>query len=145
MRKIIVVAVIVLAMTSFALSQTGRNSISKQVGSVAQMTFAWNANPATVKGSTPQSQCLLTFITESLQDFPVNQPANFQIEACCGNPPYRFELIDGTLPTGLHLNQNGKITGKPTELVDTIILIRLTDSAGCVINQAFTTRVVEPF
>ena len=72
MRKIIVVAVIVLAMTSFALSQTGRNSISKQVGNVAQMTFALNANPTTVKSSMPQSQCLLTFITESLQDFPVN-------------------------------------------------------------------------
>lgn len=145
MKKILLVAVIVLAMTSLALSQTGRNSISKQVGSVAQMTMELNSGLTAVKGSVPQSQCLLTYLTESLPEFPVNQPANFQIEACCGNPPYRFELVDGTLPTGLHLNQNGKINGKPTELVDTIIFIRLTDSAGCSLTQAFTTRVVEPF
>jgi hypothetical protein len=144
MRKILVIAVMVFAATSLALSQTG-SSIGKQAGRAALMTNAWNNNLTAVKAPAPQSQCLLTFITESLQDFPVNQPANFQIEACCGNPPYRYELVDGTLPTGLHLNQNGKITGKPTELADTIIFVRLTDSAGCSLTQAFTTRVVEPF
>jgi hypothetical protein len=140
MKKILLVTVIVLAVTSFALSQAGRNALSKQVGSVAQRKL--NGGLTAIKGSVPQSSCLLTFITESLQDFPVNQPANFQIEACCGTTPYRFELVDGTLPTGLHLNQNGKITGKPTQEVDTVIFIRLTDGAGCSLTQAFATRVV---
>lgn len=141
MKKILLVAVILLAMTSFALSQTGRNSISKQVGSVAQMTMEWNANLTAVKGVVPQSQCLLTYLTESISEFPINQPASFQLEACCGAPPYRYEIVDGMLPDGLHLNQNGKITGKPRAIDDQTVFIRLTDSAGCSLTQAFVVRV----
>ncbi len=141
MKKILLVAVIVLAVTSLALSQTGRNSISKQVGSVAQMTMEWNGGLTAIKGIVPQSQCLLTYITESISEFPVNQPAHFQLEACCGAPPYRYEIVDGTLPTGLHMNQNGKINGKPTVITDNTVFIRLTDSAGCSLTQAFPVRV----
>jgi Putative Ig domain len=141
MKKILLVAVIVLAVTSFALSQTGRNSISKQVGSVAQMTLEWNGGLTAIKGPVPQSQCLLTYLTESISEFPVNQPAHFQLEACCGAPPYRYEIVDGALPTGLHMNQNGKINGKPTALTDTTVFIRLTDNAGCSLTQAFVVRV----
>jgi hypothetical protein len=123
MRKILFVAVIVLALTSFALSQK------------------LNGGLTAIKSSVPQSQCLLTYITESISEFPINQPAQFQLEACCGTPPYRYEIVDGTLPAGLHLNQNGKITGKPTQITDNTVFIRLTDSAGCSLTQAFPVRV----
>lgn len=141
MKKILLVAVIVLAVTSFALSQTGRNTISKQVGSVAQMTMKLNGGLTAIKTTVPQSQCLLTYLTESISEFPVNQPASFQLEACCGAPPYRYEIVDGTLPNGLHLNQNGKITGKPKAIDDQTIFVRLTDNAGCSLTQAFVVRV----
>jgi Putative Ig domain len=141
MKKILLVTVIVLAMTSFALSQTGRNSISKQVGNVAQMTIDLGGSLAATKASVPQSQCLLTYLTESISEFPVNQPASFQLEACCGAPPYRHEIVGGALPDGLHLNQNGKITGKPREIDDQTVFIRLTDSAGCSLTQAFVVRI----
>ena len=142
MKKFPVIAVIVLAITSFALSQTRLNGMSKQGSNVAKMAIELSDSLTPMKGSVPQSQCLTTFITESLSDFTVNEPVNFQIEVCCGTPPYRFELTGGTLPNGLHLNQNGKLTGKPTEIVDTTIFVRLTDSAGCSLTQAFALRVV---
>ena len=78
-----------------------------------------------------EAQCTLTNITESLPPFFVNTPANFQIEVCCGTPPYRFEIIDGALPEGLHLNSNGKITGKARAEADTTVLILISDAAGC--------------
>jgi hypothetical protein len=89
-------------------------------------------------------QCALTFITESLPDFTLGVPVNFQLEVCCGAAPYKFKLVQGALPKGLHLNQNGKMTGKPTEEADTTIFVQLTDSAKCSLTQAFQVRVVAP-
>jgi hypothetical protein len=93
--------------------------------------------------ASAQSDCLLTFQTESLPDFTLGQPVHFQFEGVSGTEPYTFTLVGGTLPAGLHLNKHGKLTGVPTELTDTVILINLTDAAGCQINQAFTIRVTQ--
>ena len=88
------------------------------------------------------AQCLLTYQTESLPTFYVGQPANFTIEAVSGTPPYRFEIIEGTLPDGLHLTANGRIRGVPTTApIDTTVLILLSDAAGCTLGQAFAVRV----
>ena len=84
----------------------------------------------------------LTFITESLPDFQLNQLAQFQIQAAGGTPPYRFQIVDGALPAGLHLNPSGEITGKPTAVTDTTAPVQLTDSAGCTLTQTFAVRVV---
>jgi hypothetical protein len=94
--------------------------------------------------ASAQSTCTLTFQTESLPDFHLGTPVNFTIEGVSGTEPYTFTLAGGTLPAGLHLNKHGKLTGNPTEVTDTIILINLTDAAGCQINQAFDIRVVTP-
>lgn len=88
-----------------------------------------------------QSTCTLTYITESLPGFTVGTPANFDLEACCGTEPYRFELIDGEWPDGLHMNQQGKIRGVPREVADVTVLILLSDDAGCTLGQAFAVRV----
>ncbi|MDT7541486.1 MAG: hypothetical protein QOE33_1390 [Acidobacteriota bacterium] len=125
MKRIVALAVIVLAVATLVLAKTRLN----------------------VSGSSPNNSVAadcstLTFLTESLPDFHLDQPALFQIEAIGGNPPYHFEITSGTIPAGLHLNANGKITGKPTEVTDTVIFVLLTDSAGCHLTQAFTIRVV---
>ena len=117
MKKIFIVAAIVFAVTSFAISQPRYNGT----------------------GNTPE--CTLTYITESLPGFTLGEPAHFQIEACCGTPPYNFEIVMGTLPDGLHLNNHGKISGKPREEADTTIFVELTDDAGCSLTQAFQVRV----
>jgi hypothetical protein len=87
-----------------------------------------------------QTQCLLTYISESIAEGTVGVPYQFQLEACCGTPPYRYAITGGALPQGLHMNQNGKITGKPTAVEDTTVFILLTDNAGCSLTQAFAVR-----
>jgi hypothetical protein len=127
MKRVFVLAVIVLAVASFVIARARHNAVSSSVAN---------------SGGASAADCsTLTFITESLPGFFLNQPANFQIEAVGGNPPYSFTIVDGTLPAGLHLNANGKITGKPRELADTTVFVLLTDSAGCTLTQAFAVRV----
>ncbi|HVG25940.1 MAG TPA: putative Ig domain-containing protein [Thermoanaerobaculia bacterium] len=82
-----------------------------------------------------------TNLTESLSDFRLNQPVQFQIEFIGGTAPYHFEIVDGTLPQGLHLTANGKIVGKPTEVADTTVLVRVTDAEGCTLHVAYAVRV----
>jgi hypothetical protein len=127
MKRFLLLAVMVIAVTSFVIAKARHNA---EAGRGADSGGAGAADCST-----------LTFLTESLPGFFVGQPANFQIEAIGGTPPYHFELVDGTLPAGLHLNSNGKITGKPTAVADTTIFVQLTDSAGCTLTQAFAVRV----
>lgn len=122
MKKTLLIAAMLLAVTSLSPGQTRYDGTARQGAST--------------------EQCTLTLLTESLPDFPLGEPANFRIEACCGTPPYHFELVQGTLPQGLHLNQNGKITGKPVEEADTTIFVKVTDNAGCSLTQAFQIRTV---
>src|SRR5688572_30685548 len=83
----------------------------------------------------------LTFLTESLQDFTLGEPAHFDIEGIGGTPPYTFTIHDGAFPAGLHMNSKGKIRGNPQEVADTTVFVRLTDSEGCTLVQAFAVRV----
>ena len=91
--------------------------------------------------SAAEAQCTLTNVTETLGAFQVGTPANVQIQACCGTEPYHFEIIDGALPAGLHLNPNGKLTGKPREEADTTILVLISDSAGCSLGVTYPVQV----
>jgi Putative Ig domain len=94
--------------------------------------------------SAAYGQCLLTFQTESAGPFIVGQPANFQFEAVSGTEPYKFEIVEGALPEGLHFTGSGKIVGKPREAnadLPPVIFIRVTDAAGCTLTQAFQIAV----
>lgn len=91
---------------------------------------------------TAEAQCTLTNVTETLGAFFVGTPANVQIEVCCGTAPYSFEIIDGALPEGLHMNSNGKITGKPRVEADTTILVLISDSAGCSLGVTYPVQVM---
>ena len=89
------------------------------------------------------AQCeTLDFDVESLPTFDLNKPANFQITASGGAAPYHFEITDGALPVGLHMNSNGKITGKPTVAgFDAVIFVRVTDANGCQLTRAYAVFV----
>ena len=89
-----------------------------------------------------EAQCTLTNVTESLPAFFVNTPANTEIEVCCGTAPYSFQIIDGALPDGLHMNQHGKITGKPRAEADTTVLVLISDSAGCSLGVTYPVQVL---
>jgi hypothetical protein len=47
-----------------------------------------------------------------------------------GVPPYRWEIADGALPTGLGMASSGNVTGTPTILGTFLFSIRVSDSAG---------------
>jgi hypothetical protein len=131
MKRVLVLVVIVIAVASFVIAKARHNASDSR-------------DTSTATGGAADCSTL-TFLTESLPDFHLDQPTNFQIEGIGGNPPYHFQITDGMLPAGLHLNSNGKITGKPTgPLSDTTIFVLLTDSAGCHLTQAFAVRVVQP-
>ena len=83
----------------------------------------------------------LTFITESLPDFTQNTPANFQLEAVGGTPPYTFEITQGALPAAMSLSPTGLITGTPAQPADTTIFVKLSDAANDNLTQAFAVRV----
>jgi hypothetical protein len=89
-------------------------------------------------------QSTLTFITESLPDFHRGVPANFQIEASGGTPPYSFAITQGTLPRNLTLSTKGKISGIPARIADTTIFVKVTDKVHASLTQAFAVRVVTP-
>jgi ethanolamine ammonia-lyase large subunit len=94
--------------------------------------------------ASAQSNCKLTFLTESVPDFTRGQAVHFMFEGVSGTEPYTFAVTSGTLPTGLQLNTHGKLTGTPTMVIDTTVMIKLTDAANCSINQTFALRVVAP-
>lgn len=87
--------------------------------------------------------CTLTFISESIPEGFVGVPYSYQLEACCGTPPYKIKIVEGELPAGLTMDQTGLITGTPTEVTDTTVFFRLRDHGGgnCSLVQAFAVRV----
>jgi hypothetical protein len=89
-------------------------------------------------GSYAAATCFVDFITESLPSFTVGVPANFQIDVCCGTPPYTFTIYSGSFPPGMSMSSSGKITGTPTTVGFYTVCITLTDSVGC-----HTTRCYE--
>jgi hypothetical protein len=94
--------------------------------------------------TSAQSSCTLTFLTESVPDFTRGHPVQFKFEGVSGTEPYSFAVASGTLPAGLMLNNHGKLTGTPTQIIDTTVMIKLKDAANCSINQTFAIRVVAP-
>jgi len=99
---------------------------------------------ATAICGVAEAQCLLTNTTESLPAFFIGEPANTEIEVCCGTAPYSFEIIDGALPEGLHMNPSGRITGKPRVEADQTVLVLISDSAGCTLGVTYPVRVMVP-
>jgi hypothetical protein len=84
----------------------------------------------------------LTFLTESLPDFPVGQPVHADLQVIGGTAPYSFAVSEGTLPAGLHLTPNGQLRGVPTEVTDTTVFFTVTDANGCTLTMAYPVRVV---
>lgn len=84
----------------------------------------------------------LTFITESLPGFWLNEPASFQIEVWGGTAPYTFQLVDGSFPSGLSIDSSGVISGTPTQQTwDHTVWIKVTDANGCHLTQAYAVYV----
>jgi len=86
----------------------------------------------------------LTFITESLPMFFVDQNHEVSLEVSGGTPPYSFEITDGELPDDLTLSDDGTISGTVTESEGGTVFIQVTDADGNSLTQAFDVQVSEP-
>ncbi|HEX6085106.1 MAG TPA: putative Ig domain-containing protein [Thermoanaerobaculia bacterium] len=93
--------------------------------------------------ATASAQCeFLEILPESMPTFTLNEPANIQLEVIGGDGPYHFEIVEGTLPAGLHLTPSGRVVGRPTTATfDTTVFITVTDSQGCHTTRAYAIYV----
>ncbi len=96
-----------------------------------------------IVASLAYAVCFLDFVSEGIPDATVNQAYSFQLDVCCGTPPYTFSIHSGSLPTGLSLSSSGLISGTPTQVENTTVFIRLTDSASpnCTLVRAYEVYV----
>jgi len=60
----------------------------------------------------------------------VGTPYTFQFQGEEGCLPYRFSYLNGTVPPGLRITQDGKLTGTPTEAGTFSFWVALDDNAG---------------
>jgi large repetitive protein len=59
-----------------------------------------------------------------------NTPYEFEFEGEEGCVPYRYSYLNGTVPPGLVVTQDGKLTGTPTVAGDFEFWVGLNDSSG---------------
>jgi uncharacterized repeat protein (TIGR02543 family) len=79
-----------------------------------------------------------TITTASLPTGIVNEPYSATLEAFGGTTPYSWQIISGSLPNGLGLNQaTGQISGTTTTRGSFNFTVKVTDKGG----QAFTKNM----
>lgn len=74
----------------------------------------------------------LEVLTKELPDGVVNTPYSAVIEAQGGTPPYTFTVAEGSLPPGLTLSEEGKVSGTPTQPGHYNFKAKAEDKAGAV-------------
>lgn len=99
---------------------------------------------------TVTSQSLFRIITTSpLPNARVGENYAGFIEACCGQgTPYRWSLVNGTVPDGLRfagndlrLSRTTAVTGVPTRVQTTTFTVRARDQAGNTATKTFSLTV----
>ena len=58
-----------------------------------------------------------------------------------GMAPFVYSLAKGMLPDGLHLESDGRISGKPEKTGETRFSVKVTDSKGYIVEKEFTMIV----
>ncbi len=82
---------------------------------------------------TPQTQPVAPLSIGTTTPLPWGSPHVEYAErlfATGGKPPYKWEVIAGTIPDGLQVNSAGVLSGTPAKAGETIFTARVTDSAG---------------
>lgn len=84
----------------------------------------------------------LSITTESLPEGKVNEEYSASLTAD-GSEPIEWSVTQGSLPTGLSLTKDGKITGKPTAPGDYVFTVTASNAAGSV-SKELTIAVKDP-
>ena len=66
----------------------------------------------------------------------VGTPYTFQLKGEEGCLPYRWKYLNGTVPPGLRITEDGKLTGTPTEAGTFSFWVALDDSVDCMSQQS---------
>lgn len=88
----------------------------------------------------------LAIQTTTLPKAYIRQPYEARLEAHGGMPPLKWEVTDGSLPTGIVLHGDGEVVGTPTESGDFRVTVTVTDSAKPAYqrSQQLSLTVVAP-
>ena len=74
------------------------------------------------------------------------ESSDFVLTASGGEPPYRWRLASGSLPEGLSLHEDGRITGTPlatAKIGDYAITVEVTDAAGATARKQLKLHLAE--
>ncbi len=71
----------------------------------------------------------------------VNEPYTYKLSARNGKLPYDFDIVDGTLPPGLHLSADGTITGTPLHEGTYYFEVEATDGKQAHARQKYTLSI----
>ena len=109
------------------------------VNNTCDNSFNWteSLSGCTYSCSYPQ----LIIITQFFPSNTLGQFSSHKLKAGGGNPPYRWSLVNGTLPSGMILNSDGVINGTPTNAGDFTFTVRVTDSTNQITEKTFTKIV----
>jgi Putative Ig domain len=88
----------------------------------------------------------LTIQTTSLPKAYVRQQYQVRLEAQGGTPPLKWDLTDGSLPTGIVLRSDGQLAGTPLETGEFRFTVTVTDSGKPAYqhSQQLSLTVVSP-
>lgn len=119
---------------SGAPSSAGTFNFIVSVADSAQETVL---RPFTVRVIEP-----LRILTTALSEGTEGMAYSAVIEAAGGTPPYVFTLAAGSLPAGLALSIDGRLSGTPAESGVFPITVRVTDSGQLSTERPFTLTVL---
>jgi len=99
---------------------------------------------------SPANKCMTLKLdqlcpTIALSAFPdgwVNTAYDQTITASGGVPPYSFSVAGGTLPPGLTLSPEGKVTGTPTDFGIFRVTVGVADSNGCTGSEDYGVAIL---
>lgn len=102
---------------------------SAAAGVLALWLLAGMAVAQTIPKHWP-TPAAVVIVTDTLPEPVAHTPYYFQLVARGGTPPYTWQVVNGKLPPGLHLQSTtGVVNGVPVAATQLAITVRVTDSA----------------
>ena len=93
--------------------------------------------------SAANSVAPLTIRSFVLAEGEVNVFFASPLEISGGSLPYVFNIIKGSLPPGLNLDNNGMISGTPSQAKNTSFIVRVTDQVGTSVSKKLEIKILK--